>query len=135
MVRTLPRRQGCATRGLLCADFAPVARLRVPGGVRHEDWVGTDLSIELAGAARPRVLMITQLYRPGWEAALSNGKTVSGYRLFGGFTGFDLAPNVVAARVSYQPTTRAALTAVTWATIFFGLLAMAGLSLVRRRRS
>src|SRR5262249_3736560 len=27
----LPRRAGCTTPGLLCADFRPVARLRVPG--------------------------------------------------------------------------------------------------------
>ena len=110
------------------------ARLRLPAGVRGENWVGTDLSVDLARSEQPHVLMITQLYRPGWEAALSNGKTESGYRLFGGFTGFDLPPNTVTARVSYQPTTRAALTAVTWATIFFGLVAMAGLALVGRRR-
>lgn len=128
----LPRRKGCSTPGLLCADFASVAGLRLPGGVRHQDWVGTDLSVQLARVASPRVLMMSQLYRPGWEAGLSNGRTVSGYRLFGGFTGFDLPPNVGAARISYHPTTRTALTSLTWATIFFGLLAMAGIPLTRR---
>ncbi len=129
----LPRRNGCSTAGLLCADFASVASLRLSGGVRRESWDGTDLSVELASVARPRVLMISQLYRPGWEASLSNGRTVSGYRLFGGFTGFDLPPNVDSARISYEPTSRAALTGLTWATIFFGLLAMAGITLTRRK--
>jgi hypothetical protein len=130
----LPRRKGCSTPGLLCADFASVAGARFAGGVRRQDWVDTDLSVKLARVARPQVLMISQLYRPGWEAKLSNGRTVSGYSLFGGFTGFDLPPNVDAAQVSYQPTTRIALTGLTWATIFFGLLAMAGIALARRPR-
>jgi hypothetical protein len=79
--------------------------------------------------------MISQLYRPGWEARLSNGRTVSGYRLFGGFTGFDLPPNVDAARISYHPTIRIALTSLTWATILLGLLTMAAIPLARRRRT
>jgi hypothetical protein len=131
----LPRRKGCSTPGLLCADFAPVAGLRLPGDVRRQRWVGTDLSVTLARVTRPRVLMISQLYRPGWEAKLSNGRTMSGYRLFGGFTGFDLPPNVDAARISYAPTTRIALTSVTWATILLGLLTTAGIPLARRRRT
>ena len=131
----LPRRKGCSTPGLLCADFASVAGLRLPAGVRRQDWVGTDLSVKLARVARPRVLMISQLYRPGWEARLSNGRTVSGYRLFGGFTGFDLPPNVDAARISYQPTIRIALTSLTWATVLLGLLTMAAIPLARRRRT
>ncbi len=134
-VGVLPRRRGCSTAGLLCADFASVAGLRLPGAVLREHWDGTDLSVELARVARPRVLMISQLYRPGWEASLSSGKTVSGYRLFGGFTGFDLPANVDAARISYHPTTRIVLTGVTWATILLALLAMAGIALARRRRS
>ena len=131
----LPRRPGCSTPGLLCADFAPVAALRLPGQVRHEKWVGDDLSVDLAGSARPQVLMLTQLYRPGWEATLSNGRTVSGYRLFGGFTGFDLPPNVDAARISFQPTGRIALTSLTLATILLSLIAIAGISFACRRRS
>jgi hypothetical protein len=133
-IRSLPRRGGCSTPGLLCADFAPVARLRAPNGVRRVAWDGTDLSVKLARTARPRVLMVSQLYRPGWEATLSNGRTVSGYRLFGGFTGFDLPPNVDGARVSYRPTTRVALTIVTWAAILLGLVTMAGIALARRRQ-
>jgi len=130
----LPRREGCSTPGLLCADFAPVAALQLRGRVRNENWIGADLSLELARSARPQVLMISQLYRPGWEATLSNGRTVSGYRLFGGFTGFDLPPNVDTARISYQPTVRIALTSLTWATILLGLISMAAISLARRRR-
>src|SRR5207237_10268864 len=65
---TLPRRAGCDTPGLLCADFSPAARLRVRGAVRGERWHGTDLSVRLRPVALPRVLMLSQLYRPGCEA-------------------------------------------------------------------
>jgi hypothetical protein len=130
----LPRRQGCSTPGLLCADFDPIARLRSPDAVRYEHWDGTDLSVQLTPVAKPSILMITQLYRPGWQAELSNGRTLGGYNLFSGFTGFDLPPGVDSARVSYHPTTRIALTSLTWATIVLGLIAM-GLLLGQSARS
>jgi hypothetical protein len=134
-IATLPRRNDCSTPGLLCADFVSVARLREPRAVRSESWHGTDLSVKLAKTEGPRVLMLSQLYRPGWQAELSDGRTVSGYRLFDGFTGFDLPPNVDSARLSFVPTIRIVLTGVTWATIAIGLLAMAGIALARHRRS
>jgi hypothetical protein len=134
-IGVLPRRRGCTTPGLLCADFGPVARLRAPGGVLSERWSGADLSVRLARTTSSRVLMVSELYRPGWQAELSDGRTVAGYRLVGGFTGFDLPPGVDSARISYEPTTRIVLTSITWAAIFFGLLAMAGIAIARRRRS
>jgi uncharacterized membrane protein YfhO len=78
--------------------------------------------------------MLSQLYRPGWRARLSNGKTVSGYRLFGGFTGFDLPPGVTSARIDFAPTGRIALSALTWSTLLAALLALViGWVYVRRR--
>jgi hypothetical protein len=111
-----------------------VARLRAPRGVLGERWNGTDLSVQLAPARGPRVLMLSQLYRPGWQAQLSDGRTVGGYRLFGGFTGFDLPPGVDSATVSFEPTTRIVLTGVTWATVFIAMVAMLALALARARR-
>jgi len=75
--------------------------------------------------------MLTQLYRPGWQAQLSDGRTVSGYDLFSGFTGFDLPPGVDSARISYQPTVRMALTGLTWFTLAFSLVTIAAISLLR----
>ena len=130
----LPRRPGCPTPGLLCADFGKVDVLRVPGSRVRDVWQGTDLRVSLGRTPSPRVLMLSQLYRPGWEAELSDGKTVSGYRLFGGFTGFDLPAGVTSARITFTPTTRIVLTSFSWAAIFFGLLVMAGVPLVAVRR-
>jgi uncharacterized membrane protein YfhO len=78
--------------------------------------------------------MLSQLYRPGWQAQLSDGRTVSGYRLIGGFTGFDLPAGVDSARIAYRPTARIVLTGITWATILVALLAIAGIALARRRQ-
>jgi putative flippase GtrA len=125
----LPRRAGCSTPGLLCADFGSAARLRRPADVRSERWIGTDLSVTLAKTQSQRVLMLSQLYRPGWRARLSDGRTVSGYSLFGGFTGFDLPAGVGSARISYHPTARIVLTGLSWATILLGLLAMVAVPL------
>jgi hypothetical protein len=133
LIGLLPRRRGCSTPGLLCADFTSVARLRLDDAVQHQHWVGTGLSVHLAQARQPHVLMISQLYRPGWEAELSNGRTATGYRLFGGFTGFDLPPGVNSARISYQPTARIALTSLSWATIAIGLLIIVAIAGGRRQ--
>lgn len=130
----LPPRAGCDTPGLLCADFAPAARVRVRGAVRSERWDGTDLAVRLRPISQPSVLMLSQLYRPGWEAELSDGRTVSGYRLFGGLTGFDLPAGVKSATITFTPTTRIVLTSLSWAAIFCGFLAMAAAPLVARRR-
>jgi hypothetical protein len=128
----LPRRAGCPVPGLLCADFTSVARLRVPDRVRGQHWSDVNLSVDLSPASTPGVLMVSQLYRPGWEAELSNGHIVNGYRLFGGFTGFDLPPGVSSATVFYHPTARIVLTSVTWLTILLGLLFVGGAPLARR---
>jgi hypothetical protein len=132
-VGVLPRAPGCPTPGLLCASFLPVEFLRVTAGVEWA-WDGTDLRVRFRPkTTSPRVLMLSQLYRPGWQATLSDGRTVPGYRIFGGFTGFDLPRGVTSATISFEPTARIALTSLSWAAIFFGLLAIVVLALRRRR--
>jgi hypothetical protein len=133
-IPSLPPRTGCDNPGLLCARFDSVAALRRPGLVRGQHWDDTDLAVSLTPSTTPHVLMLSQLYRPGWRARLSNGKTVSGYRLFGGFTGFDLPPGVTSARIDFAPTGRIALSALTWSTLLAALLALViGWVYVRRR--
>jgi hypothetical protein len=129
----LPPRPGCTEPGLLCADFSPVASLRVPGAIRGERWSGTTLDVDLAPSSARRVLMVSQLYRPGWRARLSNGNEVHGYRLLGGFTGFDIPAGASSARVSYRPTARIALTVLTWATLLGAATSIAALWVAGRR--
>jgi hypothetical protein len=134
-ISSLPPRAGCKSPGLLCARFDFVAALRRPGLVRGERWDDTDLVVSLASSSKPHVLMLSQVHRPGWKARLSNGETVPGYKLLGGFTGFDLPPGVTSARIVFDPSSRIALTALTWSTILAGLLALViGAVIVFRRR-
>jgi hypothetical protein len=118
---TLSPREGCAIPGLLCDDLSPILALRRPGGVTAQNWHGTTLNVRLAASRAPRVLMVSQLYRPGWRAKLSNGRTIDGYRLFGGMTGFDLPARVRSAAITFQPTGRIVFAALSWAAILLSV--------------
>ncbi|HVW17044.1 MAG TPA: hypothetical protein VHB30_02235, partial [Solirubrobacteraceae bacterium] len=96
---TLPARAGCAAPGLMCADFASVAALERRGAVSGARWDDLSLRVRLAPQRRPAVLMLSQLYRPGWQARLPGGHTVRGHRLFGGLTGFDLPAGTTSAQL------------------------------------
>jgi hypothetical protein len=131
---TLPRRPGCDKAGLLCADFRPVARLREKRAARSSAWHQATLDVSFPKSSGSSVLMMSQLYRPGWRAKLSDGTTARGYRLLGGFTGFDIGPHVTSASVSFRPEARMALTALTWIGLAVALVAFAVLGVLRRRR-
>jgi len=131
-LQRLPRRAGCPESGLLCANFTAVKALRMAHEVRGERWKDVNLVVDLVPRSERRVLMVSQLYRPGWRAQLSNGHTVRGYRLLGGLTGFDLPPGTSSATVSFHPTDRIVLTAVTWVTVLLGLLFVVTAPLARR---
>jgi hypothetical protein len=118
-------RPGCRIPGLLCDDLSAIVSLRRPG-VTGQRWSGRTLDVRLAGSAQPRVLMVSQLYRPGWRARLSDGQTVDGYRLFGGVTGFDIPPGVRAAEVFFHPTARIAFVVLSWATLFLAVVFLVG---------
>ena len=118
-------RAGCTIPGLLCDDLSPIVPLRRPG-VTGQEWRDTTLHVRLAPSARPAVLMVSQLYRPGWQARLSDGRTVSGYRLFGAVTGFDLPPGTRSVEIEFHPTARIAFAAVSWATLLIGLAFLGG---------
>ena len=130
---SLPARQGCEAPGLLCADFSKVEALGHPQAVVAEKWHGTSLDVRLAPSPQPSVLMLSQLYRPGWKARLSDGTTVHGYRLLGGVTGFDLPPGVDSAEIVFRPTPRIVVAAISWATILLSLAAIAAIGIRSRR--
>jgi hypothetical protein len=133
-VGTLPLRAGCTTDGLMCADFSSVKKLGHDGAIASERWDGTTLHVRFAPGARPGVLMLSQLHRPGWQAHLSNGRTVNGYELFGGLTGFDLPAGVTSAEISFRPTARMALAYTAWAAILVSLGLLVAIVVRARRR-
>ena len=115
-------RAGCDIPGLLCDDLSPIVPLRQKGAVVGQEWHGTSLHVRLAPRSQPAVLMVSQLYRPGWRAHLSNGRTVSGHRLFGAVTGFDLPPGTRTAVIEFHPTARIAFATLSWVTLLLGLV-------------
>jgi hypothetical protein len=139
---TLPRRPGCDEPGLLCADFRRVVGLQEDARVGTSEWQGATLHATFASGTVPRTLLLSQIYRPGWQAKLSTGETVRGYRLLGGFTGFDLPPRATSAAISFKPTSRIILTSLTWVSILTAVLFLIGatagrsaLAAVRRARA
>jgi hypothetical protein len=128
---TFEQRPACAIPGLLCENLSSILPLRWPAGVTAQRWNATTLDVRLAASPNPRVLMVSQMYRPGWRARLSDGRTVNGYRLFGGVTGFDLPPGVTSAQVYFHPTARLVFAAVSWATVLACLVLLVGIATFR----
>jgi hypothetical protein len=118
------QRPNCSIPGLLCDDLSSVVPLRQPGGVTAQRWNGTTLDVQLAASPKPRVLMVSQLYRPGWRAKLSDGRTIAGHQLLGGVTGFDIPRGVRSAKIYFHPTGRFA--AMSWATVLLSIVFLVG---------
>jgi hypothetical protein len=129
----LRQRPGCDISGLLCDDLAPVEALRRAGAMQAE-WHGVNLSVRFPASAQPGVLLVSQMYRPGWRARLSDGRTVNGYRLVGALTGFDLPPGVSSAEVFFHPTGRIVFATLSWAALFLALVFVAAVGVRVRRR-
>jgi uncharacterized membrane protein YfhO len=68
--------------------------------------------------------MVSQLYRPGWRAKLSDGRTIAGHQLLGGVTGFDIPRGVRSAKIYFHPTGRFA--AMSWATVLLSIVFLVG---------
>jgi uncharacterized membrane protein YfhO len=66
--------------------------------------------------------MVSQMYRPGWRAKLSDGRTIDGYRLLGGVTGFDIPGGVHSAKIYFHPTGRIVFAAMSWATVLLSIV-------------
>jgi hypothetical protein len=128
---TFEQRPDCAIPGLLCDDLSSIVPLRRPAGVTAQRWKGTTLDVRLAASSKPRVLMVSQMYRPGWHAKLSDGQTINGYRLFGAVTGFDIPPGVRHAEIAFRPTGRIAFAALSWATVLLSIVFLVGVTAAR----
>jgi len=128
---SLPGRPGCATPGLMCADLRPLAALRRPG-VQRTAWHGADLAVELTPSSRSRLILLSQAYRPGWEATFGGG-AVSGHEIAGGLTAFDVPPGVTHMNVVFRPTGRIVAAIVSWTTLLAAIAVAVGAFLYGRR--
>lgn len=134
-IKNFPTRPGCEIPGLLCDNLSGIKALRRPGVVTRQTWHGTTLDVQLTPLSRPSVLMLSQMYRPGWQAKLSDGRTVDGYRLFGAVTGFDLPAGTRSVEIEFSPTSRMVFAALSWATLFVSVAFLLAVAVRTRRRA
>ena len=109
VARLEPRpRTDCGVPGLLCADFHPLARRRLPDQARLE--VDHDrLRIEIEPGASERLAVLTHLYRPAWRAEATDGSSLETLAVQGALLAVKIPPGVAQVRLAYRPTLRRAL--------------------------
>lgn len=104
----LEPRPECQTSGLLCADVSPLASSRLAEPVHL---AGADGRHRLAvkPAEQDRVLVVSQLYRPGWRARSQEGRSLRLFPFAGTLLAIEVPPGVSAVQLTYLPKWRRAL--------------------------
>jgi hypothetical protein len=97
----LPSVDGCDHPVVLCRNFDVLVsrRLDTPLRVRER---GGALDVRILRAPVPRLLVVTQMFRPGWVATAAGARleTVS---LYGGLLGVRVPPEVDQIELRYRP--------------------------------
>jgi hypothetical protein len=137
--QALPRRDEAAHDRLLGRDFSPLMDLRAAGEpVKTLRYAYGRLAFALPPAGRVRSLLISEYYRPGWQArALLPGR---GWRAapvhpaLGALLLVEIPAGATRVDLSYLPRARAVLTALSWGGV---LLLAGGVAVLawRRRRA
>jgi len=129
LARPLPDLDNCSQRGLLCHDFSGVV------GAPHDTRVtltrrhGT-LTAAFAPGDAPRHLLVSEMYRPGWQAR-AGSIALPVAAAWGGLIAVDVPPGVREVRLRYRP---ALVVALTWTSGVLLVGLAAGLALTARRR-
>jgi hypothetical protein len=125
----LPELDHCEQPGLLCHDFSGVV------GAPHDTRVtltrrhGT-LWATFAPGDGPRRLLVSEMYRPGWQAR-AGGRSLSVAPAWAGLIAVDVPAGVREVRLRYRP---ALIVALTWTAGVLLVGLAAGLALTARRR-
>lgn len=122
----LSRAPDCQLAGLLCLDLAPLAARRHPDVVQVDGHDGR-IRLTLTSAPTPRVVFVSEMYRPEWQAP-------SGWQLreaFGGLMFVTVPAGATTGELVYRPRLRIALLTGAWIAIAASLVAIA---LPRTRR-
>jgi hypothetical protein len=118
----IPVQQGCENDRVLCRDFSVV--------VAHRDSTpvelvrnGNDIRITRHQAAAPAVLVVSEMFRPGWVATAED-RQLSPRPMFGGLLGISLPAGVDKVRLIYRPTSLLAATALSLASVMAAVVLM-----------
>jgi hypothetical protein len=125
----LPDLDACDRPGLLCHDFSGVVDAphdtRVTLTRRH----GT-LTAAFAPGDGPRRLLVSEMYRPGWQAR-AGGRSLPVAPAWAGLIAVDVPPGVRDVTLRYRP---ALVVALTWTSGVLLVGLAAGLALTAKRR-
>jgi hypothetical protein len=112
----LPTYPGCRHDDLLCRDVGSLARLRQPDPLVVTQRPG-HIEIRAAAAPRPRLLVVTEMFRPAWKAS-SESREMPTVPIAGGLLGVRLPQGETFVRLVYRPFAPAAATIVAFLVLF-----------------
>ncbi len=122
------KRHTCSHDRFLCADLADLAAAHLDDTVTIAGRHG-DLTLTLAPATAPRLVVVSQLYRVEWRAE-ADGRRLVTRAVAGALLGIDVPAGVAAIDLGYRPAVRGILLLVSWLAIGLCL----GVFLWRRRQ-
>jgi hypothetical protein len=129
----LPAYADCPNDRLLCRDFEPLVRLERPDRVAvTRD--GPEMLVNVDRADAPRLLVLVELFRPGWVAT-ADGRPVTTVSVGPGLLGLRLPPGVTDLHLEYRAIWFTAATIVAWAALTGAVLALLLLSMSSRSRA
>jgi hypothetical protein len=129
LAKPLPDLDNCGQPGLLCHDFSGVV------GAAHDTRVtltrrhGT-LTAAFAPGDGPRRLLVSEMYRPGWQAH-AGGRLLPVAPAWAGLVAVDVPPGVRDVTLRYRP---APIVALTWTSGLLLVGLAAGLAFTAKRR-
>ncbi len=111
-IRTLalPLVPGCAHRSLFCRDFAALAPLVDLAPVRTVRQDG-EIALSFAAAAEPRLLLVGEMFRPGWRADVGTPVEL----LLGALVGVTVPGGADHVVLAFRPPVRVWLARAAWA--------------------
>jgi hypothetical protein len=116
----LAARDGCDNQRLLCRDFSPLVRRRSSDDLQVTNRDGR-IDIQLSSRAdAPRLLVVSQMFRPDWVAT-ADGLRLVPLSVFGGLLGVRVPPGITSVRLRYWPVAVVRATALAWCVLLGGV--------------
>lgn len=122
----LPRVKGCGHGGALCHEWSPLASLVVKTSPIVVHRHGGDIELFLgAGRRSDMVIMVSEMYRSGWEATWSDAERAGYVQIRPtvlNFVGLVVPREATRIQLRYRDRARAVLDCITWLSLVGSVL-------------